>query len=254
MILCIRIIVLQLLYPYILYALMQYVINTLYSWEMLSSSLFLLCFAWNDHNLVGAYAPTKEENNYYVLFVLKKCSVFTDQTGKERWLGGGTLFRPPLPLLDRYKKTTWTGISPPSIFVTCWMTQIWSNAASLYTLSTQYPCLPVCVFREGETHEVNSRRRKWNVDVVITHLSMSLQWKGEGRGVTPPLPPNLPSWFVLKCLMTTSTLLSCWVIYSMVKLYLGEQTRRYSRSAAYRQECTSRYVQYMSLSTEVTET
>ena len=49
-------------------------------------------------------------------------------------------------------------------------------------------------------------------------------------------------------------LLLGYLLYSMVKLYLGEQTRRYSRSAAYRQECTSRYVQYMSLSTEVTET
>ncbi len=178
------------------------------------------------------------------------------------------------------------------------MTQIWSNAASLYTLSTQYPCLPVCVFREGETHEVNSRRRKWNVDVVIDRLSMSLQCRGlprdvvyldwpiapsymspyaegglqglstavyrilnklcrsnskynlycSGRevwGATPPPPPSTPnllSWLMFKCLMTTSTFLSCWVIYSMVKLYLGEQTRRYSKSAAYRQECTSRYV------------
>jgi hypothetical protein len=54
---------------YILYALMQYVINTLYSWEMLSSSLFLLCFVWND--LLGAHPPPpqkKEENNCYVVF------------------------------------------------------------------------------------------------------------------------------------------------------------------------------------------
>jgi hypothetical protein len=87
-----------------------------------------------------------------------------------------------------------------------------------------------------------------------------LQWKRRGQGATPP-PPNAQSTQLICVQMFNDdvyiALLLGYLLYSMVKLYLGEQTRRYSRSAAYRQECTSRYVysrSTMSLSTEDTET